>query len=77
MSKTLFAGALALALTAPAFAAEPAPAAEKAKSECCVEKDDKDGKEKKGCCCDGKEKKEKEAASATGGAEEHKGHAGL
>jgi hypothetical protein len=73
MKKTIFAGALALALAAPAFAADPAPAAEKAKSECCAEKD---AKEKKCCCCDSKDKKDEDAAPAAGGAEEHKGHAG-
>lgn len=63
MLKSMFAGALALALATPAFAAEPAATPEKPKCECCEKKE---GEGKK-CCCD----KDKQVASAQ---DNHDGH---
>lgn len=69
MLKTIVAGALALAIAAPAFAAETAPTPEKSESGCCA----KMKAEGKKCCCCG-DKADAKAPSADHGGQGHEGH---
>lgn len=69
MLKNILAGAMALALVGPAFAAEPAAAPETAKSECCTKMQAED---KKCCCCD--HKAEAKAPAGEHGKHGHEGH---
>lgn len=68
MKYRMLVGALALAFVSPAFAADPAPAPERPKCECCA-KMEAEGK-KCDCCA------EKPAAPNPGGSQGQSGHEG-
>lgn len=71
MLQNTLVGALALALAAPAFAAEAVPAStpEKAESECCAKME---ARGKKCCCCD--KMADAKAPSGDHGEQGHESH---